>query len=107
MAMPLVVFSALSLFIWFTPNPFNPEAGWVLSSWVKTPELSVPDASRYSFMQKGPVAEPSGEEVEVVKPEMIYSSTYTEAMHHAHIPAMILSLIMALSGIVFAFLFYQ
>ncbi len=107
MAMPLVVLSTLSLFIWFTPNPFNPDAGWVLSSWVKTPELSVPDASRYSFMQKGPVAEPSGEKVEVVKPEMIYSSTYTEAMHHAHIPAMILSLIMALSGIVFAFLFYQ
>ncbi len=107
MAMPLVVLSTLSLFIWFTPNPFNPEAGWVLSSWVKTPELSVPDASRYSFMQKGPVAEPSGEKVEVVRPEMIYSSTYTEAMHHAHIPAMILSLIMALSGIVFAFLFYQ
>ncbi len=107
MAMPLVVLSTLSLFIWFTPNPFNPDAGWVLSSWVKTPELSVPDASRYSFMREDPVAESSSREVEAVEPEMIYSSTYTEAMHHAHIPAMILSLIMALSGIVFAFLFYQ
>ena len=107
MAMPLVVLSTLSLFIWFTPNPFNPEAGWVLSSWVKTPELSTPEASRYAFMQKDSVVEPGGKEAGVEEPEMIYSSAYTEAMHHAHIPAMILSLLMAISGIVLAFLFYQ
>jgi len=107
MAMPLVVLSTLSLFIWFTPNPFNPEAGWVLSSWVKTPELSTPEASRYAFMQKDSVVEPGGKEAGVEEPEMIYSSAYTEAMHHAHIPAMILSLLMAISGIILAFLFYQ
>jgi len=107
MAMPLVVLSTLSLFIWFTPNPFNPEAGWVLSSWVKTPELSTPEASRYAFMQKDSVVEPGGKEAGVEEPEMIYSSAYTEAMHHAHIPSMILSLLMAISGIILAFLFYQ
>ena len=107
MAMPLVVLATLSIFIWYTPNPFNPDAGWVLSKWVKAPELYTPNSSRYSFMQTGSAEEPMKENVEAAKPEVTYSSTYTEAMHHAHIPTMILSMIMALSGILIAFLFYQ
>ncbi len=107
MAMPLVVLASLSFFIWYTPNPVNAESGWFLSNWVKVPELSVPDESRYSFMRKGPETEPSGSEVKVVEPEMIYSSTYTEAVHHAHYPAMFISLFVALSGILLAFAMYQ
>jgi NADH-quinone oxidoreductase subunit L len=38
--------------------------------------------------------------------EIIYSEAYTEAMHHAHYPAMLLSLLVAATGIVFAFVFY-
>ncbi|MEJ2616861.1 MAG: NADH-quinone oxidoreductase subunit L, partial [Ignavibacteriaceae bacterium] len=51
MLLPLIVLSGLSIFIWYTPNPFGPEQGWFFSSWVKTPEISVPDNARYSFMQ--------------------------------------------------------
>ena len=43
----------------------------------------------------------------IEKSEIIFSETYTEAMHHAHYPAMFLSLIIAGSGILLAFVFYQ
>ena len=107
MLLPLIVLSGLSIFIWYTPNPFGPEQGWFLSNWVKTPEISVPNNARYSFMQTK-VNQPEAEsEAEVAKEEVIYSDTYMEALHHAHIPTMILSLLMALSGLLLAFLIYQ
>ncbi len=107
MVLPLVVLSALSIFIWYTPNPFGPEQGWFLSNWVKTPEVSVPNNARYSFM-KTAINEPKAEgHVEVAEKEIIYSDSYMEAMHHAHIPTMILSLLMAISGLLLAFLMYQ
>ncbi len=109
MAMPLVVLAVLSIFIFYTPNPFNPEQGWFLSKWIKAPQISVPENTRYSFM-KSDAAEKTGTDVnksETAKQEIVYSETYTEALHHAHIPAMLLSLLMAASGILLSFLFYQ
>ena len=105
MAMPLVVLATLSIFIWYTPNPFNPEAGAFLSKWVKVPEISVPQSGRFNFMRTD---EASAEgEVHVKKAEVMYSESYVEAMEHAHIPSLILSLTLALSGILLAFLLYQ
>ncbi len=106
MAMPLVVLSILSIFIWYTPNPFNPEAGAFMSKWVKVPELSVPDNARYDFMKTDAKAD-IGQEVEVKEPEVIFSSAYTEAMHEVHYPAMFLSLFLAGFGILLAFTMYQ
>ncbi len=107
MVLPLVVLSTLSIFFWYTPNPFGSEQGWFLSNWVKTPEVSVPNHARYSFMRTE-INQPKVEgEVKVAKEEVIYSDTYMEAMHHAHIPTMILSLLMATSGLLLAFLMYQ
>ena len=106
MAMPLAVLSILSIFIWYTPNPFNPEQGAFMSKWVKVPELAVPDNARYDFM-KTDIKADVGQEVEVKEPEVIFSSSYTEAMHHAHIPAMMLSLFLAGFGILLAFVMYQ
>jgi NADH-quinone oxidoreductase subunit L len=100
MVIPLVVLAALSFFIWFTPNPINPDAGAFLSDWIKTPEISVPENARYDFMNEMN----AGENINY---EIVYSEQYTEAMHDAHYPAMIISLIVALSGIGLAFLFYQ
>jgi NADH-quinone oxidoreductase subunit L len=37
----------------------------------------------------------------------MYSEAYEEALHHAHIPGLILSLLLASGGILMAFLFYQ
>jgi NADH-quinone oxidoreductase subunit L len=105
MVLPLVILSALSVFFWYTPNPINAEQGWFLSKWIKVPEISVPESSRYSFMQTE-AADVEAGKVDVLKEEVIYSDTYTEAVHDAHIPAMILSLLVALSGIFIAFLIY-
>jgi NADH-quinone oxidoreductase subunit L len=48
-----------------------------------------------------------GKEIKQASEEVVYSEVYTEAMHQAHIPAMLLSLLVAGLGILTAFLFYQ
>jgi NADH-quinone oxidoreductase subunit L len=69
------------------------------------PEISVPESSRYSFMKTESADVEAGEDVP--KEEVIYSETYTEAVHQAHVPAMLLSLLVALTGIFIAFLIYH
>jgi len=103
MVVPLVVLAVLSLFIWFTPNPFNADAGIFLRDWVKAPEIFVPDNARYDFMVADHVVSPG----ESSFYEIVYSEKYSEAVHSAHNPAIIISLLMALGGIGLAFLFYQ
>ncbi len=106
MAMPLVVLAALSIFIWYTPNPFNPEQGAILSNWIKAPQLVTPQDTRYNFMKSDI---PAGTVTSTVpeNSEIMYSESYTEALHQAHIPAMLLSLVLAGLGILIAFIFYQ
>ncbi len=99
MVIPLVVLAVLSLFFWYTPNPLGADQGWFLSKWVVTPQTVTPEFTRWNFMQLEH-APKAGEHV-------IHSNMYMEAIHHAHYPAMILSLIMAGLGIFTAFLFYQ
>ncbi|MCH8941953.1 MAG: NADH-quinone oxidoreductase subunit L [Bacteroidetes bacterium] len=103
MAMPLVVLSILSLSFWYSLNPFNPEESKLLSSWIKPPEISVPQNARYEFMKT------ETEKVNEVnlKEEIIYSSAYTEAIHHAHYPTLFTSATLAFLGILFAFILYQ
>jgi len=102
MAMPLVVLSALSIFFWYTPNPINADQGWFLTNWVKTPEISTPVESRYNFMKND-----SEKFVEAKSHEVVFSESYAEALHEAHIPAMLLSLVVATFGILLAFTMYQ
>ncbi|MBS3946502.1 MAG: NADH-quinone oxidoreductase subunit L [Melioribacter sp.] len=97
---PLVVLAALSIFIWYTPNPLSPDAGWFMKEWVKTPSTVVPESSRFEFMQS------ASHETEV-HGEVVHSPLYTETMHWAHYPAMGMSILLAGLGILFAFLFYQ
>lgn len=101
MVMPLVVLAGLSIFIWYTPNPFNADQGWVLSKWIEKPVLHTPVETRFDFMK------PDSENISHNNEHIIYSSTYSEAMHHAHYPAMFISLFVALSGILLAFVFYH
>lgn len=103
MVMPLIVLATLSIFIFYTPNPLDADAGWVLSKWLPAPVLSAPNNTRYDFMQETTEAithNPSHGAI-------TYSASYTEAMHAAHSPAMILALVLALSGMLIAFIFYQ
>lgn len=97
---PLVVLAALSIFIWYTPNPLSPDAGWFMKNWVKTPHSVVPESSRFEFMQ-------TDTHETVVHGEITHSPLYTETMHWAHYPAMGMSILLAGMGILFAFLFYQ
>jgi NADH-quinone oxidoreductase subunit L len=105
MAMPLVVLSALSVFFWYTPNPINADAGWVLSSWIKAPEISAPNETRYGFFQEEAnpqIHESANSQIH----DVVFTEKYTEAVHAAHYPAMILSLLVAGAGILLAFAFY-
>jgi NADH-quinone oxidoreductase subunit L len=103
MIMPLVLLSGLSIFIWYTPNPFNADSGWVLSKWVKPPTIVTPESSRYPFMVEKQKEESIAEHDE----EVTFSHEYTHAMHSAHVPTIFISGFVAGLGILFAFLFYQ
>ena len=102
MVMPLVVLAGLSIFIWYTPNPFSADQGWFFNKWINSPTLYAPNETRFDFMRS---------ETEVINPalhsEITYSEAYTEAMHTAHYPAMFLSLFVAVAGILLAFMFYH
>jgi len=102
MTIPLVILTFLSLFFWYTPNPINPNEGWVLSEWITAPELFVPENTRYEFMIDDSELTPNP-----VDSKQMYSKMYEDAIHFAHYPAMILSLLMAGAGILLAFIFYQ
>jgi len=81
-----------------------------MDSWIKTPKSVVPQELRYSFMKSAPAAEVKTTEAAVEKPvteKIIHSEEYTEAMHHAHVPAMALSLLVALLGILTAYFLYR
>ena len=103
MIAPLVLLATLSIFIFYTANPFNADSGWVLSKWIKTPASVVPEHARYSFM----VPEKMQEAAVKTTEHITHSEVYTEALHHAHIPAVLLSLVLAGLGILLAFAFYQ
>ena len=83
MTIPLIVFATLSFFVFFTGslNPFNAE-GWFTEA-IQRPDVIVPAG----------VAGPTNE-------------VWSEAIHHVHAPAMVLSLIMASTGILIAFVVY-
>lgn len=102
MIAPLMILATLSIFIFYTPNPIGPDAGWFLGSWVKTPAQVVPDNTRFDFMRS--TVENAHE---AVHGEIVNSPLYTETMHWAHYPAMAMSLILAGLGILIAFAFYQ
>lgn len=102
MVMPLIVLSGLSIFIWYTPNPFNADAGWVLSKWIKAPQIMAPESTRYSFMVEMP-----HEEQNIITESTTFSHEYTHAVHNAHLPTIIISNFAAGLGILFAFLFFQ
>ena len=103
MAMPLVVLSLLSLFFWYSLNPFNPEEGKLLSTWIKPPEISVPQNARYDFMKTNTENVDEGNTTE----EITYSPAYTEAIRQARFPTLFTSASLALLGILFAFMLYQ
>jgi NADH-quinone oxidoreductase subunit L len=83
MTVPLIILAALSVFIWYSFNPFGAADGWIAHA-VERPESVVPASV---------AAAPAG--------------VFEEALHHAHTPAMMLSLLVAGLGILTAFATYS
>lgn len=83
MTIPLIVFAVLSFFIFFSYNPFGASSGWFYHA-IEKPMTVVPESVRAT-------------EIEI----------FEEALHHAHVPAMILSLSVAGLGILIAFVTYK
>jgi len=82
MTIPLIVFAVLSFFVFYSWNPFGADGGWFYRV-IGRPESVVP------------------QQVQAAS-----KSVFGEALHHAHVPAMLLSLAIAGLGILMAFITY-
>lgn len=103
MTFPLILLSIMSLWIFYSANPFDASKGW-FTSWVKTPETVVPAQYQWNFL----VTKVSDELASIDKIMATESSVTVleEEIHHQHVRAMILSLAVAGCGILLAFVFY-
>jgi NADH-quinone oxidoreductase subunit L len=86
MTIPLIVLSVLSFFAFFSFNPFSADSGWIMQM-MKTPESLLTGTRGIIY-------------------HIVDREEYTELLHHAHYPAMFLSLGVAGLGILTAFVFY-
>jgi NADH-quinone oxidoreductase subunit L len=109
---PLVVLAALSLWFPFGANPLNPGGGWFLSSWVRTPALVSPAASQphTSHVAEAPThgeaeAPAHTGQFQPALEHEVHSLHETGIPHVASLPAL-MSLLVAGSGILVAFLLY-
>jgi NADH-quinone oxidoreductase subunit L len=50
MTVPVVLLAVFSLWIWYGPNPVNPESGWFLKKWIKTPAQVIPPQTAPMFV---------------------------------------------------------
>ncbi len=82
MTVPLIIFAVLSFFMFYSFNPLSASSGWFAEA-VQRPESVVPMSLSAAS-----------------------NEVFTEALHHAHVPAMLLSLLMAGGGILLAFTMY-
>ncbi len=83
MTIPLVAFAVLSFFVFYSWNPFGASAGWFFKT-IARPESVVP--------------------LSVQAPSI---AVFTEALHHAHLPAVLISLAVAGLGILGAVAIYR
>lgn len=133
---PLVLLAVLSFWFFYSPDPTSPQKGWYAKAIVQ-PETAVPAQYQWDFLlnEKNASEQKSNENIvteqkstesinsqektekhalnaeknieEKAGGEENFLNKFAEEMHHAHIPAMILSLIIAGAGILFAFVVYQ
>jgi NADH-quinone oxidoreductase subunit L len=99
MTVPLVILAVLSVFLFYSYNPFGAASGWFMK-WVPTPESVVPATQQFNFAhtlaQEGTNATEAARGVSVFEAEV----------HHVHLLTMVLSMLVAGLGIWVAFLAY-
>lgn len=122
---PLVLLAVLSISFFYSWNPFNAGSGWFHDR-VQAPMTVVPAEHQFDFMMPldahhgevemaeahGEAAHSHGEEAQTAHADDSHgghhaATKFEEQMHHAHMPAMIASLLIAGGGILFGFAFYQ
>jgi NADH-quinone oxidoreductase subunit L len=106
---PLILLVVLSFWIVYSPNPTDANAGWFYEKLVP-PETAVKtEGLQFSHLlpMHGAETEVSAHGAEAGHTVHEYSNKFEEEVHHAHLPAMILSIIIAGFGILLAFMIYQ
>ncbi len=110
MTIPLIVLSALSLFVFYSFNPFNPDQGWFLHAVVQ-PETVVPVAQQYSWEQAVDPQSTAGTSAVSALPSGVSpqptSPMYEEAMEATHYTGLAISLTLAFLGVLAAFFIYD
>ncbi len=113
MTIPLIVLASLSIFVFYSFNPFNPDNGWFLKA-VTKPATVVPAVQSYSFDQpvniKEAVSNPEPSatvESSGVQEESIHTTPYESVLEEIHYTGLELSLSLALLGIFTAFFIYE
>ena len=107
---PLVVLSILSIWFFYAPNPIDATGGW-FHKMVVQPQSAVPAAYQWDFLlpENGghEVIQATGHGETAHAGGHGYLNKLQEESHHFHYIAMALSLLIAGSGILLAFLIYQ
>lgn len=115
---PLILLAVLSFWVFYSFNPLDSGKGWFAQR-IKTPESVVPASLQREYMLPEGVMAGSDAVTAETNSHNLANETGTvatahqshtkfeEYLHHAHYPAMGLSLLMALTGLTVAFLFYQ
>lgn len=120
--MPLVLLSVLSFWVIYSYNPTNAASGWFYEK-IKMPETAVPaqyqrpyllsektEETKTEAVETAHVANHNAEVSEAAAPAHSVhkpANRFEEEVHHFHLPAMILSLLIAGTGILVSFLIYQ
>ncbi len=89
--LPLVMLSLLTLWFVYSPNPIDASSGWFHQRIVQ-PQTAVPAAYQWDFL---------------ISPDGHAGNALQHETHHYHYLAMLLSLLIAGSGIALAFVIYQ
>ncbi|HET6511214.1 MAG TPA: NADH-quinone oxidoreductase subunit L [Candidatus Kapabacteria bacterium] len=126
MRAPLIALAALSIWIWYGLNPVDPAKGWFMAKWVTTPGQIVPKSAAppYAYTESAPVkpvtpaVDPELEEelryipeedkqVSTVQaPLMTHQRAMADATRHVAWSTALMSLGVALGGLLFAWLIY-
>ncbi|MDR0927719.1 MAG: NADH-quinone oxidoreductase subunit L [Ignavibacteria bacterium] len=93
---PLMLLAGLSFWFFYSPNPFDANSGWFLQK-IQTPASVVPAEYQFDFI----TALPEGHGEHGILNE------FAEELHHMHVPAMLMSLLIAGCGILLSYLVYQ
>lgn len=119
MTIPLIVLASLSLFFFYSFNPFNPEKSWIPEA-VERPASVVPPLQQRTWditkvdviTLKDRSALASGKiDARTYVPQpgdvVTHTTPYEIVLEEAHFPGLELSLSMAILGILAAFVIYQ